>query len=71
MTVKQLVDKIQSLTDDIEFSYNGIDGAICPFSLEDISLSYGDSEKRYTSVEALMADPVLGGKSLREIAQQI
>lgn len=71
MTEKQLITRIQSLTDDIEFSYKGFDGAICPFSVNDISLSYGNFEKKYSSIQDLLTDPVIGGKSLREIVESI
>lgn len=71
MTEKQLVDKIRSLTEDIEFSYRGLDGAICPFSAKNISLSYGDFEKKYSSIDDLMTDRIISGKSLREIVEDI
>lgn len=62
---------IDSLTDDIEFTYKGIDGAICPISREQIYLSYGDSTYDAVSVNDAMQYKLFGGKALIEMSNQI
>lgn len=71
MTEKQLVERIHMLTEDIEFSYKGESGSICPFSISDISLAYGNFEKRYDSIQNMLIDPVIKGKCLREIVGDV
>lgn len=71
MDSKELRDWIDSLTDDIEFLYNGVFGSICPTSRTDISVSYGDYEKTHDSIDAAMNDPFINGKSLNEISNKI
>ena len=67
MTAKDLRKLIDSLTDDIEFSYNGIDGSICPFSRENISVSYGKEEKTFSSIDEVMQTPFIAGKAIEAI----
>ncbi len=43
MKAQELRKWIDSLTDDIEFSYAGKHGSICPISRAEIYLSYGDA----------------------------
>ena len=62
---------ILSLTQDISFTYIGVSGSICPFTRQDISVSYGNDGKDYDNIEAVMTDPFIGGKSLSEISEQI
>lgn len=71
MKAQDLKSWIDSLTDDIEFSYNGKDGAICPISRADISLCYNGDEVTVRSVDAAMSTPFIAGKSLNEICEQI
>ncbi|MCD7893242.1 MAG: hypothetical protein LUG60_06000 [Erysipelotrichaceae bacterium] len=66
-----LYNDIDSLFADIEFSYKGIDGSICPFSRDDISLSWGDNEKSFNSVSSLMKNPFFNGESLNDIYNKI
>lgn len=62
---------ITSLTQDINFSYHNIEGAICPFSLRDISVSYGDDEHTFSSVKDVMDTPFVAGRPLRDICQKL
>lgn len=71
MTPQELYGRIDSLTEDIEFQYLGVWGAICPFSRTCISVSYGAEERTFSSVEAAMDTPFIRGKSLREIAPEL
>ena len=43
MTAKMLRHEVDVNLHDIEFEYNGVSGAICPFSRGDIAVKYGDS----------------------------
>ncbi len=69
MNRDKLDELIRSLTCDIEFGYNGKDGAICPFNAKKISLGYGDYEIDVDSFERAMSEPFIDGKSLNEIAE--
>ena len=71
MSEKELRDWIDSLTADIEFLYLGVWGSICPFSREDISVSYGDDEKTFHSIEDVMNEPFITGKPLKDICEDI
>lgn len=71
MTRKELYEYINSLAGDIDFEYGGLHGAVCPFSPEDISISFGHEERTHTSVDDAMNDKLFNGKSLNEIADQL
>lgn len=71
MNANDLKSWISGLTQDITFRYRDIWGSICPFSRSDISLSYGDDEKTFRSVDAVMDTPFIDGKPLKEICGQI
>lgn len=71
MKAQDLRDWIDSLTDDIEFEYQGKWGSICPFSREDISLCYDEQEVTVFSVDAAMKEPFIAGRSLEEISEEI
>lgn len=71
MKAKELSDWIDSLTDDIEFEYNGIWGSICPFSRKCISLCYDENEVTVNSVDAAMKEPFVNGHSLEEISEKL
>lgn len=70
MNAQELRDWIDSLTDDIEFQYKGVWGSICPFSRENISVSYGDKERTFSSVDELMDTPFVGGKPMKDICDE-
>ena len=71
MKAKDLRAWIDSLTQDIDFSYHGVTGSICPFSRQDIALCYGDVTADATSVDEAMSIPFIDGHSLNEIAEQL
>lgn len=71
MNAKQLKKLILSLTQDIEFEYNGKHGCICPFRKDNISMVYDDTSKDYTDVEYVMTDRVFNGLSLNDICENI
>lgn len=62
---------IDSLTDDIEFQYKGLWGAICPFTRTEISLCYNGFETTVDSIDKAMSTPFIDGKSLNEISTEI
>jgi uncharacterized protein Yka (UPF0111/DUF47 family) len=68
MDPKDLQLWIDSLTDDIEFEYNGKHGVICPFSRSDISLFFDGAEVTVHSVEDAMTTPFIDGHSLSELS---
>lgn len=70
MTAKQLRHEVDVNLRDIEFEYNGIVGAICPFSREDIAVKYGDLECSFSSLDAFMNEPFIDGKPLKDICDQ-
>ncbi len=71
MNAKSIKNLILSLTQDIEFSYNNVDGSIIPLSRDNISMSYGDANKNYKDVDTLLNDPFFNGKSLSDIVSDI
>ncbi|MGN0663693.1 MAG: hypothetical protein ACI4L5_01310 [Negativibacillus sp.] len=70
MNANELRNWIDSLTDDIEFRYRNIWGSICPFNRENISVSYGDQERTFHSVDEVMDTPFIDGKAIKDICQQ-
>lgn len=66
-----LRDWIASLTQDIDFSYQGKDGSICPISPTDISLCYDGAAVDVQSVDAAMTTPFINGKSLNDLCDQL
>ena len=62
---------IDSLTDDIEFRYEGLWGAICPFTRSNISLCYNGEEITVDSIDKAMSTPFIAGHSLSEISTEI
>ena len=71
MTRKELYEWIDSLSQDIEFEYNGKNGSICPFSREDISLEYGDESVSVSSLDDAMSFPFIDGFSLDEVCEKV
>lgn len=70
MKAKDLRESIDDLLLDIEFEYKGVSGAICPFSRDDIAVKYGDSERTFDSVDALMNEPFVDGKPMKDICEK-
>ena len=71
MNAEDLKKWIIDLTDDITFEYEGKRGAICPFSLTDISVGYDGEEFDYTSIDEAMNTKFINGFSLNEIADKL
>lgn len=71
MNAKELRDWIDSLTQDITFEYAGVSGSICPFTRTNISVSFGDKERTFRSVNDVMEKPFIAGKALKDICDKI
>lgn len=71
MKQSDLRNWIDSLTQDIDFSYKGRPGSICPFSRSDIALCYDGFCMNVCSVEAAMQAPFINGKSLNDLCDQL
>ncbi len=71
MNSLELKKWIDSLLQDIEFSYLGKDGAICPFSRDNISVIYDGVNKDYTSIDDVMSDPFYNGNCLNDISEDL
>lgn len=71
MNAKELRDWIDSLTQDITFEYAGVSGSICPFTRTNISVSFGDKERTFHSVNDVMEKPFIAGKALKDICGKI
>lgn len=69
MNPSDLKDWIDSLTDDIVFQYKGIFGSICPFNRQNISVSYGENERTFDSIDDVMNSAFIDGKPLKDICQ--
>ncbi|QHQ61383.1 hypothetical protein Ana3638_11870 [Anaerocolumna sedimenticola] len=69
MKPDNLREWIVSLTDDIEFEYLDIFGSICPFSKNNISVTYNGITKDYDNIDEVMTDKFFNGKSLIEISE--
>ena len=71
MNAKQLHGLIDDLSQDIDFTYKGADGSICPFSRDNISLCYDGQEITVGSVDEAMSTPFIQGKSLNEVCDDL
>ena len=71
MNKKELYDWIDSLSQDIEFEYNGKSGSICPFSRDNIALAYGTESASASSLEDAMSLPFIDGLSLSEVCENV
>lgn len=69
MNANDLKQWIEGLTQDIDFKYLGVLGTICPFSRTNISVSYGDEERTFHSVDEVMNQPFISGKPIKEICE--
>lgn len=69
MNAQDLRDWIDSLTDDIVFQYRGVWGSICPFNRQNISVSYGDDERTFRTIDDVMNTPFICGKPLKDICK--
>ena len=71
MKASDLRDLIDSLTQDIDFSYNGKLGSICPFSRTDICLCYDGDTVDVQSVNAAMSTPFIDGHALNDLCDKL
>ena len=71
MKAAELFKLLDKMLVDLEFEYMGISGVICPFSQEDIAVKYGDQEHIFDSLDALMNEPFIDGKPLKDICEQL
>ncbi len=71
MHAKELSEWIDSLTDDIEFQYDGKYGVISPWNRQDISLCYDEQVTRVHSIDKAMTTPFIEGKTLEELVENI
>ena len=71
MTASDLRNWINSITQDIDFSYNGKNGSICPISRTNISLCYDGNTVDVQSVDAAMSTPFIDGKSLSDLCDKL
>lgn len=69
MNANDLKQWIDGLTQDIDFEYLGVLGTICPFSRTNISVSYGDEERTFHSVDEVMNQPFISGRPIKEICK--
>lgn len=67
MKNKAFIKRIKSLLFDIEFFYNDKYGAICPFSSENISVVYDGNEVSCHSVDEVLNNKFIDGKSILDI----
>ena len=66
-----LMELINSLEQDVEIFYNGVSGTICPFSRDDISLTYNGKTVDVNSVESAMNEPFIEGRSLSDLCEEL
>lgn len=71
MKPKELAELIDSLSCDIEFSYNNKHGAICPFNRNNIALGYDDKECSCSSIDEVMNTPFFDGMTLNQISTEL
>lgn len=71
MRAAELRKWINSLVQDIDFTYDGVYGSICPFSRNNISLCFGQYEVTVGSVDEAMSTPFIQGKSLNEVCESL
>ena len=70
MKPDELKEWIDSLSSDIEFQYRGVWGSICPFSRENISVSYGKKERTFSSIEDVMNTSFIDGKAIKDVCEK-
>lgn len=71
MKASDLRKWIDSLTQDIDFSYNGKSGSVCPISRTNISLCYDGDTVDVQSVDAAMSTPFIDEKSLNDLCDKL
>ena len=71
MKCEDLQKWIASMAQDIDFSYKGFLGSICPISDSEIDLCYGDYTVTANSVREAMELPFIEGRSLSDLCEQL
>ncbi|MFQ9509510.1 MAG: hypothetical protein ACLRZ7_00870 [Lachnospiraceae bacterium] len=71
MNANDLKEWILSMLQDINIEYNGMEGCICPFSQNNISITFNEETRGYTDIEELMSDPFIDGRPLTEISEKL
>ena len=71
MKASDLRNWIDSLAQDIDFSYHGKSGSICPISRTNIGLCYNGDAVDVQSVDEAMSVPFINGKSLNDLCEQL
>lgn len=71
MKITDIKKCIEGLLYDIEFSYSGEDGSICPINEHEIYLCYGENSYTATSAEEAMKIGFIDGKSLLQIGERL
>ncbi len=72
MTIQEIYDLIDGLTQDIYISYKGKHGVIVPLSRSNIRLCFdGGRSIQVDSVATAMKTPFIEGKSIVEVANEI
>ncbi len=69
MSRDALYEWIDSLTQDIDFQYNGRNGSICPFNRNNISLCFDGIETTVSTILEAMNTKFIDGKSLNDICE--
>lgn len=74
MKIEDFVNILDDCCNDITFRYNGKASGIMP-EVNNYKKTYhmwhGNREKDYSSIDSLMEDKFFGGRSLREIYNEI
>lgn len=71
MKADELKEWILDMLQDVNIEYDGKEGSICPFSLDDISVTYDDETRNYTNIDDMMSDPFIEGIPLNEICEKL
>jgi len=70
MKRRELYQLIDSFAIDIQFEYHGVNGLIMPLHRDNnITLLYGEDEAVLKTPDEVMAYPMFGGKSLKDICE--
>lgn len=71
MNVTELRNHIENLISDLEFSYGGVDGSVCPINRNKIYLSYGDNSYEAKSIDEAMKIEFVDGQSLESVGEKL
>lgn len=63
----ELYDLVDSISQDIEFEYDGDMVLIIPFTRKKYVVCYGETEIEVHSIDEVFTTPFINGKSLDEI----